>query len=468
MRPSEGRRTAARLILSLLVLGAVYAGLATFVGRHVAANTRVDGVSIGGMSPRQASVTLTRALAAKASRPVTLRTPSRSVLLDPATAGLALDVDATVAGQTGFSLAPADVWRHLTGGEDLPLRISVDDARLTAALQRAATTVNTPVREGSVSLAGGTVHTVLSQPGHTLEVARTAEGGGCGLAAPTGDQRGRRRRGAHARGRRDQARRRRLRPSGGLRPADGQGRFAADRADAREARLGRQPEADAAGPTRPDGRRRQDRCAAALGRARGGEAPRRCHGDAGRWPADGRAGRGRHALRRGQGPGGGAGRADLARPDRDGRAPCGPSPRSPPRWRGRGASPSVVSSFSTAFPVNPPRTTNITIAARTLDGTLVKPGETFSLNGVLGQRTGAKGYQKAPVINGGRLETRLRRWGLAGLDHDLQRRVLRRGADRAAHAALVLHLPLPRGARGDRLVAGRRQPVDQRHAARRS
>ena len=33
-----------------------------------------------------------------------------------------------MAGQTGFSLAPADVWRHLTGGEDLPLRISVDDA----------------------------------------------------------------------------------------------------------------------------------------------------------------------------------------------------------------------------------------------------------------------------------------------------------------------------------------------------
>jgi hypothetical protein len=64
VRPSEGRRTAARLILSVLVLGAVYAGLATFVGRHVAANTRVEGVSIGGMSPRQASVTLTRALAA--------------------------------------------------------------------------------------------------------------------------------------------------------------------------------------------------------------------------------------------------------------------------------------------------------------------------------------------------------------------------------------------------------------------
>jgi vancomycin resistance protein YoaR len=65
----------------------------------------------------------------------------------------------------------------------------------------------------------------------------------------------------------------------------------------------------------------------------------------------------------------------------------------------------VISSFSSAFPVNPPRTQNIRIAARTLDGTLVKPGETFSLNAVLGERTAAKGYQKAPVINGGRLET---------------------------------------------------------------
>jgi vancomycin resistance protein YoaR len=65
----------------------------------------------------------------------------------------------------------------------------------------------------------------------------------------------------------------------------------------------------------------------------------------------------------------------------------------------------VVSTFTTRFPVNPPRTTNIRIAARTLDGTLVRPGETFSLNRALGRRSAAKGYQKAPVINGGRLET---------------------------------------------------------------
>jgi vancomycin resistance protein YoaR len=63
----------------------------------------------------------------------------------------------------------------------------------------------------------------------------------------------------------------------------------------------------------------------------------------------------------------------------------------------------VISTFSTQFPYNPPRTENITIAARTLNGTFVAPGQTFSLNGVLGQRTAAKGYNSAPVIVNGRL-----------------------------------------------------------------
>jgi vancomycin resistance protein YoaR len=62
-----------------------------------------------------------------------------------------------------------------------------------------------------------------------------------------------------------------------------------------------------------------------------------------------------------------------------------------------------ISTFTTQFPVNPPRTTNIKIAIATLNGTLVRPGGQFSLNSTLGKRTPAKGYQKAPVIYGGRL-----------------------------------------------------------------
>jgi len=63
----------------------------------------------------------------------------------------------------------------------------------------------------------------------------------------------------------------------------------------------------------------------------------------------------------------------------------------------------VISTFTTHFPFNPPRTSNIKIAAATLNGTLVRPGAQFSLNATLGRRTAAKGYQRAPVIFAGRL-----------------------------------------------------------------
>ena len=63
-----------------------------------------------------------------------------------------------------------------------------------------------------------------------------------------------------------------------------------------------------------------------------------------------------------------------------------------------------VSTFSTPLTANVPRTNNLRIAARTVNGTLVMPGDTFSLNKVLGRRTPEKGYSQAPVIYNGRLE----------------------------------------------------------------
>ena len=62
-----------------------------------------------------------------------------------------------------------------------------------------------------------------------------------------------------------------------------------------------------------------------------------------------------------------------------------------------------VSTFSTIYPPLADRTNNLRIAARTVNGTLVLPGHTFSLNRVLGRRTPEKGYRQAPAIQGGRL-----------------------------------------------------------------
>lgn len=44
------------------------------------------------------------------------------------------------------------------------------------------------------------------------------------------------------------------------------------------------------------------------------------------------------------------------------------------------------------------RINNIKIATKTINGYIVKPGETFSFNGVLGERSKEKGYKKAKAI----------------------------------------------------------------------
>ena len=65
-----------------------------------------------------------------------------------------------------------------------------------------------------------------------------------------------------------------------------------------------------------------------------------------------------------------------------------------------------VSTFTTHFTGgrSSPRSQNIITVAKAVDGAVVKPGETFSLNGHTGERDYAKGYQDAPVIVGGKLE----------------------------------------------------------------
>jgi vancomycin resistance protein YoaR len=61
-----------------------------------------------------------------------------------------------------------------------------------------------------------------------------------------------------------------------------------------------------------------------------------------------------------------------------------------------------VSSFTTHHPCCAPRVTNIHRIADIVDGHLVMPGETFSLNGLVGERDTARGFVEAPMILAGR------------------------------------------------------------------
>ena len=62
---------------------------------------------------------------------------------------------------------------------------------------------------------------------------------------------------------------------------------------------------------------------------------------------------------------------------------------------------SLIGTFTTYYPCCEPRVTNIRLMAEAVDGTMIAPGEQFSLNAVAGERTTGRGFVPAPFIADG-------------------------------------------------------------------
>ena len=69
----------------------------------------------------------------------------------------------------------------------------------------------------------------------------------------------------------------------------------------------------------------------------------------------------------------------------------------------------VYATYYSYYVNNKDRTTNLQIASKKINGTIIQPGETFNFNTVVGSRTASKGYKKAHVFSGGGVSM-----GLAG------------------------------------------------------
>ncbi|HHJ98510.1 MAG TPA: hypothetical protein ENN10_01005 [Actinobacteria bacterium] len=108
-----------------------------------------------------------------------------------------------------------------------------------------------------------------------------------------------------------------------------------------------------------------------------------------------------------------------------------------------------LATFTTEYsPSNKPRVNNIHTLADALDGTLLAPGETFSFNGTIGERTAAKGYQEAPAIVNGKLVPQLG-GGICQVNTTLFNTVFFSGlpvVERHNHSQYISHYPKGRDA----------------------
>jgi len=108
----------------------------------------------------------------------------------------------------------------------------------------------------------------------------------------------------------------------------------------------------------------------------------------------------------------------------------------------------VVGSYTTTYGGTPGRLHNVQLVADLIDGALVAPGARFSFNKTTGERNAAKGFEEAPVIINGELESGIG-GGVCQVSTTLFNAAFEAGLSidkRTNHALYISHYPLGRDA----------------------
>ncbi|WP_300390967.1 VanW family protein [uncultured Nocardioides sp.] len=172
-----GRAVVVALAAVVLLLGGGYAAAGAFASDRVPRGTTVAGVAVGGQTPAQARSTLKTELADRVDAPISVSVDGRSVEVDPAEAGLSFDLDASVeAAGGGSSWAPDRLWDYWTGGDEVDPVVDVDGSAMTDTLDRLEGELGTEPVDATVTFTGSSVRTTKATTGELLddEAAREA------------------------------------------------------------------------------------------------------------------------------------------------------------------------------------------------------------------------------------------------------------------------------------------------------
>jgi vancomycin resistance protein YoaR len=174
---STDRRVVTLLLVGLLVLfGGLYVAGYVFTGDKVPRGTTVAGVDIGGLRPAAAVSTLEDELGPRAGESVVVAADGRRATIQSADAGLSVDYEESVeqAGG-GRSWDPARIWAYFTGGEHLEAVVDVDETELDAAIDTFAKKINRAPAEGGITFKRGTAEARFPKTGQQLDREAAAD-----------------------------------------------------------------------------------------------------------------------------------------------------------------------------------------------------------------------------------------------------------------------------------------------------
>lgn len=157
-----------------VALAAGYVGTAAAVTRTAPDGTTIGNTDVSGMTEQEAARAAKED--AKKAPGVVVNAGGKTIELDAAKAGLTLDASKAADGLTGFSLSPSVVLDHLRGKkQNVELPAKVDKAALRTALAEKSSVFDGAPKNGTVKYIAGKVEVTRSTPGTGLDVKAVAD-----------------------------------------------------------------------------------------------------------------------------------------------------------------------------------------------------------------------------------------------------------------------------------------------------
>ncbi|NGP05964.1 hypothetical protein G6038_10860 [Rhodococcus sp. 14C212] len=158
------------------VLAALYVGDLAVSSGNVPRGVTVAGIEIGGRSVPEAEQILRTELGPRVEEPVTVTAGDVSAQIVPAQAGLDVDWEHTLDRIGSQPLDPITrVTSFFGGGNEIGVVSTRDDAALAAAIGGVRAVADRPPREGNLVFDGATPVPVPPLPGQTLDAEASAD-----------------------------------------------------------------------------------------------------------------------------------------------------------------------------------------------------------------------------------------------------------------------------------------------------
>lgn len=177
-----GKAVVAVVVVLLLLVGGGYAAAYAVAGDKVPPGTTISGVDVGGLTRAEAISELEAVFDPRAEVPIAItvahRLPggqgesdaARKARIEPADIGLAVDYDASLdAVGAESSWSPGRQWNYFTGGDDVDAVVRIDEDLVEERLTAVAKGLGTPPQDGRVVFTRDGVETSDPVPGEAID-----------------------------------------------------------------------------------------------------------------------------------------------------------------------------------------------------------------------------------------------------------------------------------------------------------